>query len=347
MKDLIIVGGGLMGAALAYHTARLGMAVTLVESAVIGGAGATAHSRGIVRVYDPQPALMQWSLRGVLEWQNWSLSAGSPFVRCGIYYFVKPANRESVLSTLEQHDHAVYPIAVMDASALPANVRHLADANGLVLYEAGGGHVDTRLAARLFAQGARDHGATLLEGSTVLGIGESDQQVTVRLRDGRLAARQLVLATGAATSALLGECGLFSRSIPLSCIEQQATSPLQFCLIDEVTGSYARPDGADVFYCGGATQHDALIPEHLVCDLAASGQQNVALAQHLLAQPTLALLDTRMGYDAYTQDFLPQLGACEPYRRVCMATGFSGRGAKYIPAVASELALDLVQRKGC
>lgn len=349
MKDLIIVGGGLMGAALAHHAASLGLTTTLIEAGVIGGQGATAHSRGMVRVYDPIPELMRWSMLGVAEWQAWALPFPSPFVACGLTYFVAPANRQRVIAALAAHDHAAYPIHVLgrDGAALPAHLQHLVHPDGLVLSEPGAGFVDTRLAARLFAQSARMLGASLLEGSAVLGMEEAGGAVRVRLAHGHLQARHVVLASGAAAPALATIDGLFTRSIPLSCIAHGPVQPLRTCLIDEVSGAYVRPDGDDFFYCGGAAQHDAPMPHLLECDVAAAGEQNLRLAQHLCGPgaqdlpDTCTLLDTRAGYDAYTASLLPRLDLCPGFARVRLACGFSGRGAKYIPAVARMLAAQM------
>jgi glycine/D-amino acid oxidase-like deaminating enzyme len=341
MKDLLIVGGGLMGAALAHHAARLGLSTTLIEAAVVGGAGATAHSRGMVRVYDPDPVLMAWNLRGVAEWASWSLPFPSPFAACGLTYFVAPANRAHALEALARHNHAAYPITVLDGeAAVPARLRHLWCAGGLVLYEPRAGYVDTRLAARLFAESARRLGAVLLEGSPVLGIAEGGGAAEVRLAHASLHARQVVLAAGAGTPALADAGGLFSRSIPLSCVVQDPLHPLAECLIDEVSGAYARPHGADFFYCGGAPQDDAPMPELLVHD-AGAGACNLRLARHLWPAGTRGVLDTHRGHDAYTAALLPRLDRCPGFQRIRFATGFSGRGAKYIPAVARTLATGL------
>lgn len=343
MKDVIIVGGGLMGSALAHQCVRLGLDTMLIEAGTAGGAGATAHSRGIVRVYDPHPKLMEWAVRGVREWSNWKLPGSSPFVACGLYYFVKPANHEAALAALAGHDHAEYPIDVLPASspAVPDRLRHLADRGGIVLHEPRAGYVDTRLAARMFVQSAKAHGATVLEGSKVLGVGCDEKSAHAALAHATLRARWIVLATGAATSSLAQVPGMFCRSIPLSCVHSAGKDVSRYCVIDEMSGGYLRPDGAEFLFAGGASQHDAATPEQLMFDLPGAGARNVELARHLTGMPAIELLDTYPGCDGYTPDFLPHIGPSPDHERIVLATGFSGRGAKYIPAVAVELARQL------
>ena len=48
--DVVVIGGGVQGASLAFHLASRGARVTVVERSTIG-AGATGRSSGLVRVY--------------------------------------------------------------------------------------------------------------------------------------------------------------------------------------------------------------------------------------------------------------------------------------------------------
>ena len=329
-----------MGAALAHECARLSLDTMLIEACTTGGAGATAHSRGIIRVYDPHPKLMAWAVRGMREWGNWKLSGPSPFIACGLYYFVKPANREAALAALAGHDHAEYPIDALPASslAIPDRLSHLADRDGIVLHEPRAGYVDTRLAARMFGQSAKLHGATVLEGSKVLSVGCNEHCAHAVLAHATLRARWIVLATGAATPSLAQIPGMFCRSIPLSAVRSAEKAVPRYCVIDEMSGGYIRPDGAEFLFAGGAPQHDASTPDQLRFDLSGAGARNVELARQLTGTQAIELLDTRSGCDGYTHDFLPHIGPSPDHERIVLATGFSGRGAKYIPAVAVELA---------
>ncbi|MGF2506831.1 FAD-dependent oxidoreductase [Ralstonia pseudosolanacearum] len=81
--DVAIVGAGLAGAAAAHFCAQRGLRVALVEAASAGAGGATAHSRGIVRVYDPSEALMALGQRGTAFWRGWDLGEINPFRPCG------------------------------------------------------------------------------------------------------------------------------------------------------------------------------------------------------------------------------------------------------------------------
>lgn len=333
-----------MGSALAYQCARLGLDTMLIEAGSIGGAGATAHSRGIVRIYDPNPKLMEWALLGVQEWSNFEPSGSKPFVACGLYYFVKADNRETALATLSTYDHAEYPIEIISPSspAVPDQLRHLASHDGIILYEPRSGYVDTRLATRMFAQSAKECGATLLEGSKVLSVACQNDSVLVTLAQGTLRASRVVLAAGAATSSLAHVPGMFCRSIPLSCVFSSVKAIPQYCIIDETSGGYVRPDSTETLFVGGAPQLDAASHEHLKFDLPSAGKRNAELAQHLIDTQAIDLLDTRPGYDGYTPNFLPYIGPSPDAERIVLATGFSGRGAKYIPAVAVQLARQLM-----
>jgi glycine/D-amino acid oxidase-like deaminating enzyme len=341
MFDVLIVGGGLAGSALAHYCSQRGLNTMLLEAETIGGAGATKYSRGIVRVYDPLPTLMRWSLAGVEEWANFNMAGLSPFTDCGVVYIVAEQNVRDVTKTIAAHDQARYPIQLLDQGGLMSiapQFGHLLPAGGLALYEPRGGYVDTRLAARMFAQSALEHGATLIEGSAVQSLSEQAGQVVVHATHAELQARLVVVAAGAKSPQLLPQLDMFTRSIPLSCFYHAGDGSPEQCLIDEPSGGYLRPDRGGVFFCGGAPQQDVATPDALTIELDASGAYNRTLTRHLLNRDQAILLDTCPGYDGYTQDFLPLLGVQPGHPRLVLATGFSGRGAKYIPAAVSSLA---------
>ena len=70
MSDVVVVGGGIVGAACAYYAARAGLAVTVVDRGPVG-AGTTSRGEGNILVSDkppgPELALALWSRELWLE----------------------------------------------------------------------------------------------------------------------------------------------------------------------------------------------------------------------------------------------------------------------------------------
>lgn len=349
--DVIIVGGGLCGAAIAYCCAARGIRVVLLERMTVGGGGATRHSRGIVRVYDPNPRLMAWSSEGAREWRRWSIEGPSPFHPCGVLYLLARSSVAAALAAVDKHADPEYPIIVLEGEALfrrfPLLRRGDRDTTmtQVGLFEPQGGYCDPRLAAGLYAAASRRLGASILEGASVAAIEWSDAAVEVRTDLHRLDAKIAVLAAGAHASELIPSLPMLSRTIPLTCL-QDGKGDIRHCLIDERTGAYLRPEPPAHYFCGGARQADAGRPDGLPgFGAELHDEHRSKLAVLLDGEPGPALYGVA-GFDGYTSDHLPLIGFRDEHPRLCLATGFSGRGAKYIPAVARHLGAAIAGRLG-
>ena len=77
MDDLLVIGGGIVGAACALWAARGGMAVTVLDRGEPGG-GSTSRSFGLVDVLGPHPpAYLRARREAVAETQAWLREAGA------------------------------------------------------------------------------------------------------------------------------------------------------------------------------------------------------------------------------------------------------------------------------
>jgi glycine/D-amino acid oxidase-like deaminating enzyme len=354
LNRLAIIGGGLAGISLAYEFSQRGVRCTVFEAESCGGAGASAMSRGIVRVYDPDPWLMSKALQGLRRWQH--LNKGFPglFVQCGCLYLLKAEQTTTAQAALMQLADAGYqaqwlngPADIVRCQPLLAN--RALPADQCAIWEPEGGYVNTRLACQVLAQWARDQGAVILEGCSVTAIELQAQQVAVwalgqgALSFDALSFDALILAGGARSTELLPDTDLFCRSIPLSLLQAGHQPALAQCLIDETCAAYLRPEPGGWFFAGGADQidvpHPALLP-----DLEARVfQQNQQLAVEILANADLTVQGQLSGFDAYRPGFKPLIQTLSATESIGVFTGFSGRGAKYIPALAQEFAATCLQ----
>src|SRR3954464_15883437 len=96
--DVIVVGAGVQGASLAFHLARRGASVLILERGSVA-AGATGRSSGFVRMhYDyAGDARLAWlSFRYFLDWANIVGAGDCSFVRTGFVQVV-PATLDDAL----------------------------------------------------------------------------------------------------------------------------------------------------------------------------------------------------------------------------------------------------------
>ncbi|SCC77978.1 FAD dependent oxidoreductase [Saliniramus fredricksonii] len=345
MEDIVIIGGGLAGSSLGWSLAERGHRPLILESTTIGGGGATAHSRGMVRLYDDEPRLVALNRDGIGLWADVEVSRPGIFRRPGMIYAPAPSNRSRIEEFARMESRAAYPAETIDGPTISGLCGLLGDhfrrSARSVLWEPLAGYVDPRAGARFFADEAVRLGASLVEGCTVVDLYPACDHVVLTTGAGRITARRVILASGADTLRLQQPEGLFARSINLTSFIDDIAGAPEICLIDEVSKGYIRPGCRRSYFVGGAIQKDATVPEELKVDNAAADAQNLALSRRILRTRSNSAIASHPGYDAYTSDFLPLIRLPPEEGGAGLFTGFSGRGAKYIPAMARRFAASL------
>jgi glycine/D-amino acid oxidase-like deaminating enzyme len=191
--DVVIVGGGIVGAACAYFCGLAGLRVTVVERGSVA-AGTTGAGEGNILVSDKEPGpeldLAVWSAR---LWRELAAEHGPAFEYEAKGGLVVAANdRElTALTALAEQQRALGVVTeLVDPVELEPNI-----VPGLAggVYYPQDAQVQPMLAA---AHLLRHSGARVLTGITVLGV-TGEQQVTgVRTTAGTIAADVVVNAAG-------------------------------------------------------------------------------------------------------------------------------------------------------
>ncbi|WP_434347570.1 NAD(P)/FAD-dependent oxidoreductase [Myxococcus virescens] len=199
--DCVIVGGGIVGAALADVLSADGVSVALVEARSIG-AGTTACGMGHLVAMDDNAAELALTSWSVSLWRE--LADGLPraveYDACGTLWLAADDEEMAAVSAkVANYRAAGIRAEVLDSAALheaepalaPGLVGALRVVDDAVLYPP--------LAARTFALRAQARGARLMTGSPVREL----RPGSVVLSHGEvLTARHIVLAAGVASSAL-------------------------------------------------------------------------------------------------------------------------------------------------
>jgi glycine/D-amino acid oxidase-like deaminating enzyme len=217
LADVVIVGGGILGAALACELTRRTLRVVLLETHALGS-GATGSSFAWVNATAKldNEAYHRLNALGLARYDalaaEWGVdkiglhSGGALFWAAG----ADTAGREQLRQRAARLQAWGYPVARLDAAELQTlepqlDLRSQEEAEGL--FAPADRWVDTSRLLRCLVEQARERGADLREYCPATGFTRSvvGSISTVETPQGRIATRWLILAAGTQTPALLAQ----------------------------------------------------------------------------------------------------------------------------------------------
>jgi sarcosine oxidase subunit beta len=258
--DVVVVGAGAIGASCAFHLARAGLGVLVVEAFDGPAEGSTGRSFASVRAQWADALNIELSWRSIQAYRAFPDEHGVDvgYRPSGYLFLVPDAAWEAQLAAVDlQREHGV-PVEVLDPDAArritPLETRGLAGAT----WGAADGVVDPHLATSAFLQLARSAGARVLYRHRVTDVAcDGEQAWTLTAGDRRIQARCVVNAAGGWAGELANLAGL---SVPVvhSRRNVYATAPGAFqtvpMTIDFGTGVYIRSEGTRLLF--GAARPD-------------------------------------------------------------------------------------------
>jgi glycine/D-amino acid oxidase-like deaminating enzyme len=197
--EVLVIGAGVVGAACAFHAARAGLSVTVVDRGPVAG-GTTGAGEGNLLLSDKEPGpeldLMLLSSR---LWRELAAELGDDFeyeLKGGLVVAESESGAERLGKLAEQHRAAgVEAVPVAEPRDYePELVRGLA---GGMFYPLDAQVQPMLAAAHLLRAARRRYGARVRTGVTVTGIlTDADRVTGVRTDDGDIAAGAVVNAAG-------------------------------------------------------------------------------------------------------------------------------------------------------
>ena len=350
--EVVIIGGGVTGASIAFHLAALGVRdVVLLERKSLASGG-TGWSVGIVRQLYPTPETSQMVVRSLAVFQNFREAVGgeSGYVECGVVIGVSAAMRLKLEETIIRQRSFGVRAEVLEPSQLAdveprINREHL----GAVLYEPQSGYGDPTAVTAGYAAAARRAGVRIEQGVEVVAIRTAGDHVTgVETAAGdRVDAPVVVNAAGLWSGAVARMAGVTLPIVvgrhPVFVVERDAGfGRPHLVYLDLAGGSYARPETGGLTLTGSLTDDEAQHPielEQLGADVSLGDAADV-LERTGRAIPRLAEARYRRGWVGafdITPDWMPILDESS-VRGFWIATGMSGHGFKLSPAVGEMMA---------
>jgi glycine oxidase len=349
--DVVVIGAGAIGGALAYALARRGLSVIVTDSGRIGR-GATWASAGVLAPdwsgHDPQ-ALTNLAADSLALWPAW---AADLEVRSGVGLHL----RKDGLLNLQADPEADNLPPELECSPPPLGAGRrigAAEARSLEPILSGpivGGVLDdevyqvdnTRLAPAL-ARAASDLGARFLEGTAALSLVRSGSRCTgVKLSDGRVvSAGAIVMAAGAWSGPLADSFGF---RLPVEPWRGQMMAfdavplPVRRIVFCGELVLIPRPHGPLVV---GTTMERAGFDSRVTM---AGLAQILARARRIVpALGELPLIRTWAGLRPGTPDSLPYMGPIPTSEGLFASTGHGRKGIILAPLAGQLMARLLVE----
>lgn len=342
-ERIVIAGGGILGANLAYRLAKRGAAVTLLERRR-PATGATANSFAWINAtYDKRPReYFDLNRLGIEAWHQ--LEAELPDtlpLRWGgsVEWYGDATAAAAFRDKLRRHQAWGYPAHLIDEAALRMLEPKVVPGTVAVAAQAHlEGHVDPVLVTTVLLERATQAGARVVYPAEVTGLDQANGRLrAVRSTGGDVEADVLIVACGTDTSRVAGLAGV---TVPLQDSPGVLvhTDPLPHLVDRVVLAPIAhlkqKPDGRVVLGAGfGGTPNTDTSHETAARFLKTASQALPALA-------TAAVEKVTLGWRPLPKDGFPVVGFAPKRRDVYITVMHSG--VTLSPAIASLTAMEVL-----
>jgi sarcosine oxidase len=204
--EVVVIGGGVMGAAAAWALARAGREALLLERFEIGHRRGSSHGRSrIFRLSYDDARYVRMAQHARTLWREAEAESGQELLRItgGLDLGAGAESHAETLATCG------VPFEHLDASEVMRRFPGVAVPAGTpTLHQADAGIVLADRAVATFTDLARRGGAEIRQGLRVTAITPGDAGVDISTQEGTLSARVVVVAAGAWARELLATAGI-------------------------------------------------------------------------------------------------------------------------------------------
>ncbi len=352
--DVIIVGGGFMGAASAFFLRQRGLSVILIERDRVGQHASGVNFGNVRRQgrFLPQLPLANRS-REIWGRLPELIGEDLEFLPTG---HLRACYSEDRFQMLEDYAakarHYDLDLELIGRNALHKRFPFLGPDCIGASFSPYDGHANPRLAAPAFARAAVRAGARLFEQTEVLAIDKTDEDFEVTAAKGQVFRGPIVLVTAGAWGNLLSE--QFGEPAPLAAHGPQmaVTEPMPYAL-KPVVGIAATNAEENVYLrqvkrgniVYGGSRRGPAYPDIRRAYVKPENSLNQfpQLSRLVPALRRLSIIRTWSGVEGYLPDERPIMGPSAKVAGLYYAFGFCGHGFQLGPGVGDVMA-ELIDR---
>jgi sarcosine oxidase subunit beta len=348
--NVVIIGGGVMGASIAFHLAEAGVTdVLLLEKAQLAS-GSTCKAAGGVRAQFSDPVNIALGARGLEAFEDFPNRPGQEIdLHQPGYLFV--------LTDPEQVDTYERSVALQNAMGVPSQMLTAAEAAELspgidtsdvlaAAFHARDGYCSPESVVLGYASGARRHGATVRTNVTVTGITvDGDTITSVQTDKGDVTTDTVICAAGAWSREIGAMAGVH---LPVEPLRRQIliTEPLPESVLGVLPDTMPMTiDASSTFYLhreGPAVLLGMSFQDEETGFTEEYSEDWLPDLMSAIERRCPALLDVGVAHQwvglyEVTPDHNALIGESTDVSRFLYATGFSGHGFLQGPAVGEVI----------
>ena len=347
--DVLIIGGGLMGASTAFFLRQRGISVILLERGLVGQQASGVNFGNVRRQarFLPQLPLAN---RAFDIWCKLPQLLGEDieFLQSGhIRVAYRPEQVEVLENYAREARHYGLDLELIAGAAMRQRYPFLGPEVQAASLSPQDGHANPRLAAPAFARAAVRAGATVVEQCEVLELEKDGLDFRASCADGRsFRAPAMLIASGAWAGRMAAS---FGEAVPMTARGPQmaVTEPMPYALgpavgvatkLLEETLYFRQVKRGNIVFggCGRGsadieTNRAYVLPEHTLTQFR-------QLARLAPAVSRLNIIRVWSGIEGYVQDDRPVMGPSALVPGLHYAFGFSGHGFQVGPGVGDVMA---------
>lgn len=346
--EIVIIGGGVVGASVAFHLTKRGCRdVLILEREKLAGQGSTGRATGGVRAQFGTEINIRLSLYSLDFFDNWDHDCG--YEPSGYLFLATDERQAEFLRTSGQRQRELgyEGVRMVDRQTAAAMVPGL-NCDDVIAASFGprDGFIDPLAVLDGFLSGALEQGGRVQYGTNVRSIEVEGGKVSgIKTADGRIECENVVLCTGAWARELAATAGI---DLPVEPLRRQivwarmptalpAEMPMVIDLSDGFHFRPARNSRNEVLFACPDNKETSSFSDVFDESFTDRAFEKARHRAPFLCSGTAVREKCRAGLYEMTPDHHAILGGCS-VEGLYLANGFSGHGVMHSPATGRALA---------